>query len=157
MGPDIHPSVTIEFDGKEFKAIENGKVVKSWSAVSGRPGYQGAENQGDKNKGPLPEGEWVLRQDQLQNIDKLSEWERLKGRFGGSSWPGLEDFWGKTRIWLEPGEGTDTKGRGGFSVHGGKTPGSAGCIDLTDQMEGFANYFKGMGKNVKVRVDYHRE
>jgi len=40
--PDLHPSVTIEFDGKEFKAIEDGKVVKSWPAVSGRPGYQGA-------------------------------------------------------------------------------------------------------------------
>ncbi len=64
--PDLHPSVTIEFDGKEFKAIENGKVVKNWPAVSGRPGYQGAEHQGEKGKGPLPEGEWVLRQGDLR-------------------------------------------------------------------------------------------
>lgn len=155
--PDLHPSVTIEFDGKEFKAIENGKVVKNWSAVSGRPGYQGAEHQGEKDKGPLPEGEWILRQDQLQTIDKVSEWERLKGAVGRGTWRGLEDSWGKTRVWLEPGQGTDTKGRGGFSVHGGKTPGSAGCIDLTDQMEDFADYFRRMGKDVKVRVDYKRK
>jgi len=31
---------------------------------------------------------------------------------------------------LQPDQGTDTFGRAGFFLHGGKVPGSAGCIDV---------------------------
>jgi hypothetical protein len=33
---------------------------------------------------------------------------------------------------------TETYGRGGFFIHGGSVPGSAGCIDLWTHMESFA-------------------
>lgn len=151
--PDLHPSVTIEFDGKEFKAIENGTVVKSWPAVSGRPGYQGAEHQGEKDKGPLPEGEWVLRQKNYQHMDSTRS---LLGLFGRGNWPGSVPAWGRERVWLEPGRGTDTKGRDGFSVHGGWEPGSAGCVDLTGRMSEFTDYFRSLGKDVQVKVKYKR-
>lgn len=118
------------------------------------PGFQGAEHQGKKNKGPLPEGDWILRQSERQDIKNLSTWERAKSALGKGKWRGLENSWGNTRVWLEPGEGTDTKGRRDFSVHGGTDPGSAGCIDLTSHMDDFANYFRGLGKDVSIRVRY---
>jgi hypothetical protein len=152
--PDFHSSVTLEFDGKELKAMENGKVVQSWSAVSGRPGFQSPEYQGEKNKGPIPEGDWVLRQGGHQKIPHggVSEWyERTK------NWRGGEDAWGKERVWMDPLPGTDIKDRSGFSVHGGKDPGSAGCIDLTGQVGQFAEYFRSLGKDVKIKVRYPRE
>jgi hypothetical protein len=38
--------------------------------------------------------------------------------------------WGDWRVPLIPDPGTDTKGRGGFYLHGGRRPGSGGCIDI---------------------------
>ena len=49
---------------------------------------------------------------------------------------------------------TDTFGRGGFSIHGGDVPGSAGCIDLTSGMPGFAEWFKNNGKDLIIKVEY---
>jgi hypothetical protein len=37
---------------------------------------------------------------------------------------------GHYRVSLHPAEGTDTFGRGGFFLHGGKNWGSAGCFDV---------------------------
>lgn len=48
--PDLHPTVTLEFDGTEFRAVENGRVVKVWPAVSGGSGIQGSE----QDKAPRP-------------------------------------------------------------------------------------------------------
>ena len=152
--PNLHPTVTLEFDGHEVRAIEDGKIIRRWPAVSGRPGFQGPEHQGEENKGPIPEGDWVLRQSERQDIKDISPWERTKSAFGRGKWRGLEPAWGNSRVWLEPGEETDTKGRHGFSVHGGTEPGSAGCIDMTSHMDGFIKYFSGLGKDVKLHVQY---
>ena len=38
--------------------------------------------------------------------------------------------WGKFRVPLQPDPSTKTLGRDGFFLHGGKKPGSAGCIDV---------------------------
>lgn len=38
--------------------------------------------------------------------------------------------WGLYRVPLHPQRGTNTFGRTGFFLHGGKRPGSAGCVDL---------------------------
>ena len=45
-------------------------------------------------------------------------------------------------------------GESGFSIHGGEEPGSAGCIDLTSEMPGFADWFKKNGKDLIVEVEY---
>ena len=71
-----------------------------------------------------------------------------------AEWPGGERGWGKHRVWLEPSKETDTFGRGGFSIHGGDVPGSAGCIDLTSGMPGFAEWFKNNGKDLIIKVEY---
>ena len=71
-----------------------------------------------------------------------------------TTWPGGESGWAKHRVWLEPSKETDTFGRGGFSIHGGDVPGSAGCIDLTSGMPGFAEWFKNNGKDFIIKVEY---
>ena len=42
-------------------------------------------------------------------------------------------------------------------MHGGFTPGSAGCVDLVDQMDGrtgFGKWFRDNGKDVVLVVKY---
>lgn len=75
--------------------------------------------------------------------------------FGGGEWPGGTAAWGRHRFWLTPKAGTETFGRDGFSIHGGTAPGSAGCIDLTDEMDEFADLMQAIGQDdVAVEVDY---
>jgi hypothetical protein len=50
--------------------------------------------------------------------------------------------------------GTQTYGRSGFCIHGGDSPGSAGCIDLTDQLEAFVHMFREYGKDMELTVKY---
>ncbi len=49
---------------------------------------------------------------------------------------------------------TDTLGRSGFSIHGGSTPGSAGCVDLTQQMPDFTKHFREYGADMDLIVKY---
>ena len=51
-------------------------------------------------------------------------------------------------------KGTNTYGRNGFSIHGGKSPGSAGCIDLTKDNNAFHNWLKSYGNTIILNVDY---
>ena len=53
------------------------------------------------------------------------------------AWKGDPAAWGKHRFQLIPTEDTQTFGRENSSIHGGGVPGSAGCIDLIDQMDEF--------------------
>jgi len=50
---------------------------------------------------------------------------------------GGEDPWGNYRITIHPYPSTKVGDRGGFFIHGGSRPGSAGCIDLTTNMDQF--------------------
>lgn len=63
--------------------------------------------------------------------------------------------WGRYRFWLKPDVGTQTFGRDNFSIHGESTPGSAGCIDLTSEMDDFADLMRALEQGeVSVQVDY---
>ena len=66
-------------------------------------------------------------------------------------WPAA---WGMHRIWVHPAAGNDLQGRSGFSIHGGTRPGSAGCIDLTDQMKSFMGHFLVYGQDLELTVKY---
>jgi hypothetical protein len=144
----------LRFNGRNLQYILNGKVVREWPAVSGRPNRQSKEYQYERNQGPIPEGKWQLGE--RQDINSIGSWDRVKGFFGGGSWRGLEDSWGNHRIWLNPDSTTETRGRSGFSIHGGAEAGSAGCIDLTDQMDDFHDFMKNKSNNIPVVVDYSR-
>ncbi len=91
---------------------------------------------------------------QSQNITDISNWNYLKSSLGGGTWRGTEGSWGTERVWLEPQAGTNTFGRTDFSIHGGISAGSAGCIDLVDNAPTFFNFFKSLGSDAVLQVDY---
>lgn len=136
------------FNGTLLSVYEDDKKIAEWPAVSGQPEYQNPQYQNKKEVGPIPAGVYVARKKDLQNRDDYGPIKKY------TSWPGGERGWGKHRVWLEPSKETDTFGRGGFSIHGGDVPGSAGCIDLTSGMLGFAEWFKNNGKDLIIKVEY---
>ena len=48
------PIYQLRFDGKKLGLIENGAEIASWSAVSGKPGFQGQQHEILRDRGPLP-------------------------------------------------------------------------------------------------------
>jgi len=134
-------SVTLSFDGEylwmhgirsvetsRHSAVLDGKPFK-YVAVSGKPvkgsfDYS-ADRQKKRNEGPIPAGRYWITPSEIWEAGLIG-W--LLGRTSG---------WGNFRISIHPYPTTDTFGRGGFFIHGGDEPGSAGCIDLTDKMDKF--------------------
>lgn len=151
----MHPSYDLRFNGRELVLRENGKPILDWPAVSGRPGKQAPEFQSERDQGPLPQGDYRFSVSGVQRYEDLSDWQRLKGKVGGGQWPGGQDSWGRYRFWLTPAPGTETFKRDNFSIHGGSSPGSAGCIDLTDQMDAFTDLMTALGQDeIDVKVEY---
>lgn len=136
------------FDGKSLTVYEDSEKVAEWGAVSGKEGFQSPEYQDKKSTGPLPKGAYVARKKDFQSRSDYGPIKRY------TSWPGGQDSWGNHRGWLEPASEKNTLGRSGFSIHGGKEPGSQGCIDLTSGMDGFADWFKNNGKDLILYVTY---
>lgn len=154
---DIKEGQYAKFDGETLTIYQNGKVVASWNAVSGKPGYQSPEYQNLKSTGPIPEGTYVARQEKLQHMspaDWAIGWSRVLGNNFGGKWPGSSVSWGNSRVWLEPSKETNTYGRSNFSIHGGLVPGSAGCIDMTGQINAFTSWLESTGKDLLVYVEY---
>ena len=139
------------FDGKTLSIYENNKPIMSWDAVSGAKGYQSPEYQSVKDKGTIPEGTYVARQSELQH---LSIKNAIIGLADRGKWPGSSYSWGNSRVWLDPSKETNTYGRDDFSIHGGWVPGSAGCIDLTSNMDNFVALFDYMGNDLIIKVEY---
>lgn len=127
-GPQIPPGTPSDavwnFDGHNLTNVHYGEQIP---AVSGRPLSNGSfdyspNRQRLANTGPLPEGIYTICQSKCINWDDLPFWKRAT-RYHWSPW----GFHG----WkLTPVPGTQTYQRGGFLVHGGSEPGSAGCIDV---------------------------
>ena len=66
--------------------------------------------------------------------------------------------WGKRRVWLKPDENTNTYGRTNFSIHGGLTKGSRGCIDIVWQTDRLWSYLDECKENeVPLYVKYKRK
>lgn len=142
------------FDGEKLTIYQNNEKIDSWAGVSGRPGYQLPTDQVFKSTGPLPEGVYIAKQSNYQKIDLFSAVVGYMPPKGRGEWPGSTYSWGTSRVWLDPSQQTNTFGRDGFSVHGGEIPGSAGCIDLTSEMDGFSKWFENNGKDVIIFVSY---
>jgi hypothetical protein len=142
---------SLRFDGKSLDLVQGDRAIRRWSGVSGRPGYQSVEHQETKDTGPLPEGRWLARQSRFERIGAYGS---VAGLMGRGTWPGSTASWGQFRIWLEPLGNTKTYDRSGFSIHGGVSAGSAGCIDLTSSMEDFVRYFLAYGRDMTLLVEY---
>ena len=153
---NVKPGQYAVFDGKKFTLYENGKPIMSWDAVSGKDGYRSPEYQNLKDTGPIPEGTYVARQEKLQYItlpDAVLGVAAIVGEQIGS-WPGSYYSWGSSRVWLEPSKETNTYGRDDFSIHGGWNLGSAGCIDMTGQINAFTSWLESTGNDLIVHVKY---
>ena len=164
--------VYLFFDGTTLSWYVDGKVVKSWKAVSGRTKFNtfGDKNSeklvkkyGGKNtefmkikeQGPIPVGNYTISQLQKRTngnatnfIQGKSEKELYSIMMNdkGHNWnTGTKsDFvaWGDYRLPITKLGEADTFGRGSFYIHGGGIPGSIGCIDLLNQMNDFVKYFE---------------
>jgi len=161
-GDGVALTQDMTFDGKTLRLFEpqtmtdaymtpNRALIGEWPAVSGREGYQSPANQRVSRQGPIPAGDYLARQARLQSI---SSGDKTLGLIGRGEWPGGIRAWGDHRLWLEPLSGTDTFGRGGFSIHGGTSFGSAGCIDCAGGMNSFAGQFRLLNQDLTLRVQY---
>lgn len=147
------------FNGEYLYWIENGKIIEQWSAISGKPNKQAKNNTNLSGEGPIPEGDWVLPIDELQNYWQTDQslLKYVGNIFGKGEWPGSIPAWGTNRGWLFPLEGTDTQGRTNLSIHGGWEASSAGCIDLTSNMNKLAEKIRNYGKDIKLKVIYVKD
>jgi hypothetical protein len=131
--------LTLYFNGTSL-IMRGGKNVYTYAAVSGKPNRgrfdYSKENQKQRNSGPIPEGVYWIRPDELWE----NAWYKVAPR--GS--------WGNYRITIHPFQTTETHTRGGFFIHGGTEAGSAGCIDLTGEMDRFVADLKKELKGIET-------
>jgi hypothetical protein len=129
------------FDGAYFRAIGT-KSALVFPAVSGQRNESGkfdytVDRQKIPYKGPIPAGEYWIQPSQMWE----NNWFKNLVRTPRSAW-------GNFRLTIHPYPSTETYGRGGFFIHGGSIPGSAGCIDLTVHIDKFVkqieNELKGL-------------
>jgi lipoprotein-anchoring transpeptidase ErfK/SrfK len=132
----------IRFNGKEVQWVDDdGNVTDRWAATSGNKGTT-ASDQDIPNRGPIPEGKYSVNPED-SNYDR---WWKLGWGDNGS--------WGDVRTLIKPYPTTNTYNRNEMYFHGGSTPGSAGCIDLTNQNNNFHNRLQRYGKPLDVQVNY---
>lgn len=124
-------NIQLRFDGR-FLTL-SGPNMRAYTAVSGRPLPSGTfdyslARQHESREGPIPPGQyWILPSQMWTN-----HWYNVAPR----------GAWGNHRITIHVFPGTQTFGRGGYFIHGGTHPGSAGCINLHAQMENFVRDLK---------------
>ena len=153
------PNCYMTFDGQNLGLYNNNGQVANLDAMSGQPDYQSAHYQNIARKGPIPEGTYWANQDQRQSLTPKNLALKLGEKLGinsneKSSWSGDPISWGTKRVWLQPDANTNTYGRSGFSIHGGLTKGSAGCIDIPWQTQQLSDYLDNCQDSVPVYVKY---
>ncbi|WP_434113717.1 tlde1 domain-containing protein [Paraburkholderia caffeinilytica] len=117
-------NIQLRFDGRFLFMI--GPAGRAYAAVSGRPTSSGGfdyspARQRESREGPIPPGRYWIQPSQMWT----NHWYNVAPRAA----------WGDHRITIHVFPGTETYGRGGFFLHGGTHPGSAGCINLHGRME----------------------
>ena len=134
---------TLKYNGKNLRLVgDDGKTKWEGRAYSGKPGTTAA----DQTKpwlGPIPAGRYTLNPNEISHVTGL--------RYSLRSVTG---DWGHYRAPLHPAPGTDTHGRDNFFLHGGSTPGSAGCIDICNLENGLFPLLQQHQGTITVIVDY---
>ena len=145
----------------------NQSYGQSFNAVSGRSDDNGAfiytkERQTQIGEGPIPEGLYYINPQEIQSYLQTTVIQKFLGLIGKGTFPKGPVAWGFKRVWIYPNEVhvyDNVTGkyitRGNFSIHGGLTPGSAGCIDLSGNAYKF---FKSLGQSsssyIRLNVNY---
>ena len=134
---------TLRYDGNALTLIgDDGTMLWRGRAYSGRPGTA-ASQQNEAWNGPIPEGEYTLNPEEISHVTGVKAWVRNK----------LGD-WGNFRVPLHASDGTNTHGRDGIMLHGGRKPGSAGCIDVCFREEMLFPYLQQQQGPITVVVRY---
>jgi RHS repeat-associated protein len=142
--PSGHHS--IYFDGGFLRIFDDsGKLLLKCRAFSGRSGTT-PKDQGIKWMGPIPSGIYFL---------DPTEFTGGAGTFATARRNVFSD-WGTWRVPLHPYPGTNVRGRDkdSFFLHGGKSPGSGGCIDVQDCDKKVHNLLKDHPGPVRIDVNY---
>lgn len=180
--PSQTSKVYLLFNGNTLSWVENGKTIKTWKSVSGRTkfntfgdknaeeavkkyGVNYAEFMKVKEQGPIPVGNYTVSQVQKRtngNATQLIQSKNQKQQYELMMTSNNHDWnsgiaadliaWGDYRIPITKTGETETFGRGSFYIHGGGIPGSIGCIDLTTDMNDFAQYFMSWKDKIKNKT-----
>jgi len=141
------------FQVSELQWLMESGERQRWEGVSGIPdefGRTQPNRQGEENKGPTPEGWWIVDPQNAYGIDKSNNpIDMLK-------W--LYKFYGQGEAYINiyPTPDNPSQRTLGFSIHGGISPGSIGCIDLTSNMYTFYKTFQSHNKSMLLNVDYSK-
>ncbi len=141
----------LDFNGKKADAYRNGVQEFTIPAMSGLPECQSVNDFDKVSCGPIPPGLYTVNKNNAQTI---SWWDNLLGEREIGAWPGGRESWGDYRMWITPRAGTNTYGRGGFSIHGGDYPGSLGCIDVTNNTSKLKSFADSCDGDISLRVKY---
>src|SRR5690554_1600551 len=165
----------LTFDGKNLTYYTQEKLSDgnlklnstSFSAVSGRQQEDGTfdyskQAQATPFSGPLPEGDYSINPSAIQWWTNQSFTTKTAALVKKGTWPGGLFAWGVARSWISPKEVNVTNPttgesilRNNFSIHGGTSPGSAGCIDLTTKdLPFFRMLEKSKESKIRLRVSY---
>jgi len=125
---------------------ENGQVSvynannKEIMRIPGTSGSPGVTDPTLKREGPIPPGTYWFWPDEISPSGIYRKF---------FPWAG---DWGDYRVRLYPNKETDSYGRTNFFLHGGKKPGSAGCIDIGDADKHLFPWLEGLKGPIYVTV-----
>jgi RHS repeat-associated protein len=127
--------------------------TQSWAAVSGildALGNTQSRLQASEDQGPIPEGWYLVDPSQTLAARNASSF------FDLALWVLKSYDWGMFATPIFAMDGTDNYayGRNSSFIHGGKEPGSIGCIDLTKNNYYFHKKFMNHGKVMPMNVTY---
>ncbi|XPV75157.1 MAG: tlde1 domain-containing protein [Desulfovibrio sp.] len=104
-------------------------------------GRTGVTDQKLKNQGPIPSGTYKMDPKEISQVNGI--------QYAALNYQG---DWGNGNVPLHPTQKTDTHDRSGFYIHGGRFPGSVGCIDIGKKDDHFFNKVDKKGKPINVFV-----
>lgn len=131
------------------------------------------EAQLKEGEGPIPEGDYYINPQNIQRYEPTN-YEEVGNIVAGAinsyiidpigvkrigNRPGGKYSWGAGLIDIIP-ESTNTTKRGGFTIHGGEEPGSAGCIDMLDNDDELFKFIEQNRENltnVPLKVNYSKK
>ena len=149
------------FNGTNLGLVKAGKLVDNLDAMSGYQAYQAKKYQDVVDRGPIPEGKYDALQKERQTITPFDAGVGLVAgalNINYGKWKGSLPTWGMRRVWIHPDDKTNTYGRDNFSIHGGMSKGSRGCIDIPWQTDKLSTYLDGCAdEKVPLYVRYKRD
>ena len=123
-------------DGQLTHYGDDGSVTR-YPATSGQP-FRGPSEDG----GPIPPGYYTLYPDEISNRGWL---RRARDRW-------YREDWGRRRVPLHPSAGNEMFGRDEFFLHGGRSPGSGGCIDIGSNDDDLLDRLRNHHGPIPLRV-----